>query len=144
MNTKNNLLEKYYNGETTEEEERLLKSEILALDSETAEKDIFGYFENEAVLPDDLEESVFKSIQAGNRKERKRKYRIYSVTSVAASVLVILSIFLNVKEQKHKKMEDNFLVLEEALFAVSKSIQPEEEKDMLVLWVDDNVEIIIN
>jgi hypothetical protein len=34
--------------------------------------------------------------------------------------------------------------MEQALFQVSKSIQPEEQEEMLVLWVDDNVEIIIN
>jgi len=34
--------------------------------------------------------------------------------------------------------------MEKALFQVSESIQPDEQEEMLVLWVDDDVEIIIN
>jgi hypothetical protein len=41
-------------------------------------------------------------------------------------------------------MENDFFVLEEALFRISESIQPEEQNEMLVLWVDENVEIIVN
>ena len=80
MKTKDNLLEKYYRGETTEEEEILLKSEILTSDLKTVEKDIFRFFSYESTVPDGLEESVFESIR---EKERKTKYRhiwIYSFT----------------------------------------------------------------
>ena len=72
MKTKDNLLEKYYRGETTEEEERLLKSEILLSELNAVELDIFGYFSSEASLPDGLEESVFENIL---KKERKGKTR---------------------------------------------------------------------
>jgi hypothetical protein len=40
-------------------------------------------------------------------------------------------------------MENDFFVMEHALYQISESIQPEEQEEMLVLWVDDNVEIII-
>jgi succinate dehydrogenase flavin-adding protein (antitoxin of CptAB toxin-antitoxin module) len=144
MKTKDNLLEKYYRGETTEEEELALKSEFLSSDLETVEKDIFGYFRNEAKIPDGLEDSVFESIREKEEKRKSRRVWIYSVTSVAASILLIISIFTGIQAERKQKMENDFFVLEEALFRISESIQPEEQNEMLVLWVDENVEIIVN
>lgn len=144
MKTKDNLLEKYYRGETIEEEEIVLKSEILSSNLSSVEKDIFGYFSHEAEVPDSLEESVFESIREKERKSKNRRIWIYSFTSVAASVLIVLSVFLGNRADKNQKMENEFFVMEEALFRISESIQPEELDEMLVLWVDDNVEIIVN
>lgn len=144
MKTKDNLLEKYYRGETTEEEEDVLKSEILLSGLDSVEKDIFRYFSFEAAVPDDLEQSVFEAISQKKRKGKNRRIWIYSFSSAAASVLIILSIFLGIRAEKNQKMENDFFVLEDALFRVSESIQPEEESEMLVLWVDENVEIIVN
>lgn len=144
MKTKDNLLEKYYKGETSEEEEKLLKSEILSSGPDSAEKDMFLYFSNEAAVPDGLEESVFEKIRGKEEKSRTRRIWIYSLTSAAASLLILLSIFLGIQAERNQKMENEFFVLEEALFRISESIQPEEDSEMLVLWVDENVEIIVN
>lgn len=144
MKTKDNLLEKYYKGESTEEEEKVLKSDILSSGLETVEKNIFSYFRNQATLPENLEESIFETIRAGERKRKARRIWIYSFTSAAASVLFVLSIFMGIRADKKQKMENEFFVLEEALFRISESIQPEEQNEMLVLWVDENVEIIVN
>lgn len=144
MKTKDNLLEKYYKGETTEEEELILKTEILSSDFDIVENDIFGYFRNEAAIPDNLEESVFENIRDKEGKRKSRRMWIFSVTSAAASVLIVVSIFLGIRAEKMQKMENEFFVLEEALFRISESIQPEEENEMVVLWVDENVEIIVN
>jgi hypothetical protein len=144
MKTKDNLLKKHYRGETTEEEELALKSEFISSDLETVEKDIFGYFRNEAKIPDGLEDSVFESIREKEEKRKSRRVWIYSVTSEAAAILLILSIFTGIQAERKQKMENDFFVLEEALFRISESIQPEEQNEMLVLWVDENVEIIVN
>jgi ribosomal protein L20 len=144
MKTKDNLLEKYYRGESTEEEEKVLKSELLSSGLETVEKNIFSYFRNQATLPKNLEESIFENIRTRERKRKARRIWIYSITSAAASVLIILSIFLGIRDSQNQKMENEFFVLEEALFRISESIQPEEQNEMLVLWVDENVEIIVN
>lgn len=144
MKTKDNLLEKYYRGETTEEEEKELKTKILSSGLDSVENDIFGYFRHEAGVPDNLEESIFENIRIKERKNKKRRVWIYSITSAAASVLVILSIFLGIQDDKNQKLENEFFVLEEALFRISESIQPEKQNEMLVLWVDENVEIIVN
>ncbi|WP_372948027.1 hypothetical protein [Mariniphaga sp.] len=144
MKTKDNLLEKYYRGETTEEEEKVLKSEVMSSDLDSVEKNIFGYFRHDASVPDDLEDSIFINIRKKERKSKSRRMWIYSMTSAAASVLIILSIFLGIRAERNQKMENEFFVLEEALFRISKSIQPEEQNEMLVLWIDENVEIIVN
>lgn len=144
MKTKDNLLEKYYRGETSEEEEKHLKAEILTSDLDSVEKDIFRYFSYEAIIPEGMEETVFGNILRKERKGKTRRVWIYSLTSAAASILIMLSIFTGIQAEKKQKMENDFFVLEEALFRISESIQPEEQNDMLVLWVDENVEIIIN
>lgn len=69
---------------------------------------------------------------------------IYRISSAAAVLLIALTVFLSYQAQKNAKMENQFFVMEQALYHVSESIQPEEENEMLVLWVDENVEIIIN
>jgi hypothetical protein len=144
MKTKENLLEKFYKAETTEEEENVLKSEILSSDLDSVEKAIFRYFSKEAAAPEGLEESVFENIRAKVRKGKTRRMWLFSLTSAAASVLIALNIFLGIRAEKNYKLENEFFVLEDALFRISESIQPQNENDMLVLWVDENVEIIVN
>ncbi len=138
------LLDKYYKGETSPEEEKELKAWFAENENDSAEKDMFGYFENESFVPDDLEESLFSGLTKKNRKTKILKVQFFTIVSAAAAVLIIVSIFLNVQTKKNAKMENNFLVMEKALFQVSESIQPAEQEEMLVLWVDDDVEIIIN
>ena len=138
------LLDKYYRGETSSEEENELKALIADIETDSVEKDLFGYFKNENFVPDDLEESLFSGLTEMNRTTKILKIRFFSIASAAAAIIVIVSIFLNLQTKKNAIMENNFLVMEQALYQVSESIQPEEQKEMLVLWVDDDVEIIIN
>jgi hypothetical protein len=136
------LLDKYYSGETSEEEENLLKTEILESEEKVAEKELFSYYSAGANLPDGLEESLFRIIEEKTRRKNKR-IRIYSISSVAAAFLTVVSLYTGYLREK--RTEKEFFIMEQALARVSDSLQPEAEMpDMLVLWVDDNVEIIIN
>jgi hypothetical protein len=144
MKTKNNLLDKYYKGETSVKEEEQLKTEILSGEAISAEKDIFGYYREAGFVPNGLEESVFEGFQAHLQKKKNRRLWAYKLTSVAASILIIMGIFIGNKIARNQQLENNFSLMEQALQQVSESIQPEEEREMLVLWVDDEVEIIIN
>lgn len=141
---KKNLLNKYYKGESTCEEEIKLKEEILAEKTHSSEKDIFEYFQREGDIPEDLEKNILSGFEEKLRKKLDIRIRLISFTSAAAVILIALSIYLDFRNVKQQKIEDNFFVMEQALFQVSKSIQPEEQDEMLVLWVDENVEIIIN
>jgi hypothetical protein len=69
---------------------------------------------------------------------------LYGFISAAAVIVVILSVYLNFRANEKARIENNFFVMEQALFQVSESIQPAEQEEMLVLWVDNDVEIIIN
>ena len=55
MKTKDNLLKKYYKGETSLEEEKQLKELMLQEDILSAEKDIFDFYTEAGKVPDDLE-----------------------------------------------------------------------------------------
>ena len=145
MTHQENMLDKYYRGETSLEEERELKTAVSESKTESAEKDIFSFYENEAKVPEGLEDDLFAGIEKHAVKKKSIRMQLYSVISAAAVVLIVLTVFLDVRSKKQTKLEDQFFVMEQALFQVSESLQPEPEPDdMLVLWVDDDVEIIIN
>ena len=138
-----NLLKKYYSGDTSLEEEKQIKKEFLESSSSLPEKDIFTYYEGQGSIPDGLEEQMVKAIYSKETKRYAIKRNLLKLSS-AAVVLVVLSIFLNVRSQKKQHMEDQFFEMERAMFQISESLQPEMPDEMVVLWVDDNVEIIIN
>jgi hypothetical protein len=139
-----NLFDKYYKGETSVEEENDFKKLVLSEETDSAEKDIFEYFRLENAVPGNLEETIFSGIENELCRKKTNKIRLYSLSSAAAVILVLLSVYVDFRKEQNAKIENDFFVMEQALFQVSKSIQPEEQEEMLVLWVDDNVEIIIN
>lgn len=145
MTQQNNLLDKFYKGESSHEEEKELKSLIRDSDEHRAEQDIFEYFSASASIPEGLEDDLFAVVQEKTVKRSVIRRRIYSAISAAAVVLVVLTFFLDFRNNKRTQMEDDFFVMEQALFQISESLQaPQEPDEMLVLWVDNDVEIIIN
>lgn len=138
------LLKKYYSGETSLQEEKELKKQILNEESGSSEKDVFGYYQNESFVPNNLEESIFSKLEEKQQKGKTLRMRMYSIVSAAAVILVILSIYIDFRKTRNTRLENDFFVMEQALFQVSESIQPYEQEEMFVLWVDNNVEIIIN
>lgn len=145
MKKQDSLLDKYYKGETSIEEEKELKTLVFENEENISEKMVFEYFENEASVPDNLEEDIFSSVVNNQIKKRIIRRKLYSAISAAAVVLIALSVYLDIRSNRKMEMEDNFFVMEQALFQISESIQPpQEQEEMLVLWVDDDVEIILN
>lgn len=144
MTDREKLLSKYYKGETSLDEEKLLKQLSGESGFSDAEQDMLGYFESESAIPDDLESSLFAGIEDAHKKRKERKMRWYSITSAAAVVAIVVTVFINVRNNHRMKIENDFLVMEQALFQVSESLQPEEPEEMFILWVDDDVEIIVN
>ncbi len=141
MTKQEKLLNKYYNGETSLIEEKELKVLFLEDDDQTPEQDIFGYFEDESNLPLDLEEHIFAKLETKEKRKKTIRMRLYSLSSAAAVIVILLSIYL---DSRNTKIEDDFFVMEQALFQISESIQPDIQEEMFVLWIDDDVEIIIN
>lgn len=142
MKTKDKLLERYYNGETTLEEEKLLKNLVFEEEEPSAEKDAFNWYQSEGAIPEELELSVYESLRLKDKNHNLRR-KIYGIGAIAASIVLIFSLYLNIHAERKRKIESEFFVMERALFQVSESLQPYKEDGMLVLWVDDNVEILI-
>ncbi len=138
------LLKKYYNGETEADEEKILRENIAEENEDSAEKEMFSYFNTMAKVPENLENDLFEVVTATQIKKKTQKMQIYRIVSVAAVFAVVVSIFLGIRSAENKKTEREFAMMEKALFQVSESIQPQEQEEMIVLWVDDEVEIIIN
>ncbi|HOF54888.1 MAG: hypothetical protein WBK43_01575 [Prolixibacteraceae bacterium] len=135
-------LERYYRGETSLEEEKLLKEEIMAAEGNSPEKDFFSLCAGESQLPPGLEKEIFAKVDGEIRRKRTR-IRLYSLISVAASLALIITLYSGYRTGQ--KNEVDFQIIEQALYNVSEILQPElEEPEMLVLWVDNNVEIIVN
>jgi hypothetical protein len=97
------LLAKYYNGETTGEEEDILRVFFTAGDvppGYEAEIDIFSFYNNAVEVPepsDDLEVRIFAGIDNADEQPGKRTNRKYFVTflsSAAAIAVLMLSYFI--------------------------------------------------
>lgn len=144
MKTKNNLLEKYYRGETTLEEEAWLKQEFSGQDTPSAEKDIFGFYDETIPVPENLEEQIMEGWEAKRHQKQSQMKWLISLSSAAAAIVLAVSIFFHLQKVENTRIENQFFVMEQALYSVSETLQPQEQEEMLVLWVDENVEIIIN
>jgi hypothetical protein len=103
------LVEKYYNGESTEEEENTLK-EFFRMNSVPegyeAEKEIFSYYNGPEDIPEpsiDFEARIMAGIDASVRVTGTQKARrnFISVMSVAAGLILLAgSYFLFVKRSE--------------------------------------------
>lgn len=138
------LLKKYFSGETESEEEKFLRESVAGEDGDSPEKEMFSYFRAMAKAPENLENDLFEGMTQTQTKRKMLKMQIFRFASVAAVFAVVVSIFLGIRSAENKKTEREFAMMEKALFQVSESIQPQEQEEMIVLWVDDEVEIIIN
>lgn len=143
MKTQEDLLNKYFSGETSAEEEADLRKGVLA-DEDSAEKDMMEYFSLMGKVPENLEEQIFASVTQTQTKGRTLKMLIYRIAAVAAVLAVVVTVYFGFRSAENKRLEKEFFVMEQALTQVSKSIEPQEQEEMIVLWVDNDVEIIIN
>lgn len=101
------LLEKYYNGETSLEEERIL-SELFCGDETIpgyeAEKEIFRHYGEMTIIPapaDDLEKKIMDSIDGYEmkRKQTLRRVRLYSSISIAAAIALFAVFYFFLKQK---------------------------------------------
>ena len=109
------LLERYFDGDTSLEDEKILKDffqgksippHLVSL------KDSFDYFSKEKTK-EELDESFdqklltkINHIELNNKRQIRQKY-IYYVSGIAASVLIIISIFTNI-DPFSSKFKDTF------------------------------------
>lgn len=136
------LLDKYYNGETNLEEEKTIREEVSEMTESDSVRDVFAYYDSAERVPEEVLEEIFESLEKKGKK-RRMPYWVYSATAAAASLIFFLMAW-SIHQNKINR-EQQFALMEEALVSVAEGLQPaDEEQEMLVLWVDENVEIIIN
>jgi hypothetical protein len=100
------LLEKYYKGESSLEEEKILKDYFSSHDVHSdliADKDIFLYqvqeTENLKVLPD-ISEDIWNSIAETNTPKLHKNNKLnYFYLRIAASVIILLASYFVLKNQ---------------------------------------------
>lgn len=136
------MWDKYYEGGTTPEEEEGIRNELDASGEDLPERAIFAYYNNQrSPVPDAMEGYLFSRMEENTKKKRIR-YLLWPLASAAVLVLAFTLYTGYLEQQRNSK---NLQMMEQALSALSWSLQPEpEEPAMLVLWVDNHVEVIIN
>ncbi len=105
------LLEKYYDGSSSADEEKkmleLLKHENLPSEFSEDRMMITGLFGNEEIPEPspDLDERIMTSIDESerNRKIISGKRRLYSIISVAAAILIIISFWFILEDNSRVK-----------------------------------------
>jgi hypothetical protein len=128
----NTLTSKYKAGETSRQEELYLQKNSTKI--ENAQKDIFRYIQHhKKKAPRDFNE---KQWQIFELKQKRRKIRRYSIISVAASVLIVVSLLLINTPQKEMDYLEKQALLEEALLMIENAEQDNQET---VLYEDEMV-----
>ncbi|MBU1013037.1 MAG: hypothetical protein KKG99_08515 [Bacteroidetes bacterium] len=109
------LLEMYFDGDTSLEDEKILKEFFQGenLPPHLASlKDSFNYFSQEKTkdeLDESFDQKLFAQInnfETSNKRQIRRRY-IYYISGIAASILIIISIFTNI-DPFSSKMKDTF------------------------------------
>ncbi len=117
------LLEKYYNGETSIEEEEILRkffSQKEIPEHLVADAGMFRFFgrEHDAGLPGMLEQRLIGTIPGGKDARRERaeppgrdfqmkpvlRLRYYWLSGVAAAILILAGIFVDQKVRRNSSM----------------------------------------
>ena len=123
------LLQKYFNGESTTEEERILENYFRSgnvADELQEYKDFFcgisdltGTFEDS-----NIEDEVMNYILENENLDKTRyRWLWQTVTGVAASVIVILGGFLFYYQQQQKPFEDTFKDPKEAFAYAQQTLK---------------------
>lgn len=95
------ILQKFYQGETSLEEERLLREHFLRDEAaaniqELKSQFLHGEEESRKSLPGSFDDDVIRAIQLRERKQKvSKRTTIFYVSGVAATVLLMISIFFH-------------------------------------------------
>src|SRR5689334_8325966 len=117
LKTIKDLLEKYYDGATSIEEERIIKEYMRRSDvpAELAlDKELFCFLsegENGDMLNSDIEKKVTQLIDLEEKKERKQRFIGFGlkIATIAASISVIIICYLFIYQQLHElKLKDSY------------------------------------
>lgn len=130
-----NLIDKYWDGNSSLEEEKQLKNRIH--DESDIEGIYFNYLNRENIVPLNLEESVWNAINDNQNKPFLNKQTWW----IAASIVLLLSLTSTLVVQKRQTLlEQEFALIEETLFHVSGELNHSTINE--VLYQDDFIVIV--
>ncbi|WP_010136994.1 hypothetical protein [Ochrovirga pacifica] len=131
------LLEKYYLGETSLEEEKKLKELLLTLPDDSKfelEKEMFSSYnqqEEELVVPSSLETDTISVISEQSDKKVKIRKLLWIPTTIAASWLLFMMFYKQPEKETlilaeiFNKEQEAYNTTKETLFYVSKVMNSE-------------------
>lgn len=148
------ILERYFHGESSLSEERSLKAFFKKEDLPAHLADLREQFlvfeqEREEVLPDDFDDNLFKAIEKEEKsKKASKRAVIYYVGSVAATILIILTIFIRfdplARNTQTMQAEEAFAEASQVLYFVSGKFMQGTNKLGTVGQFNDNVSKLEN
>lgn len=132
--SKNKLKEKFWSGETTTEEDALIKK---LTDVNSAEKAYFSFVSQSQKIPENLEKDIWDTIK--NRRSLSK--RLLFKWAVAASVVVAISLtgFIKIHQRK-VKLENQFSIIEQTMHHVSYELTNTHTTDVIY---EDNFIVIV-
>ena len=147
------LVEKFFDGETTVEEEKVLRAYFAKENVPRQFVDVKSYFmalekESEPVLEEDFDQHLFEKMEGDTTRERKIKQWAYSIMATAAAVLLLLWIGTKVSSNQlpYGTINDPALAFNEARKALdmtavemNKGLLPAEKT---VNTIDKNLQLI--
>ncbi|MCK5170760.1 MAG: hypothetical protein KAQ75_12855, partial [Bacteroidales bacterium] len=107
------LLERYYNGDTTSAEEKILREYFSSdiIDKEfVADKDIFLYQTHEKDISDnmpDISDEIWNNINKNEKGKLKKNNNLrYIFLRIAASIIILTGSFFLLKNQVFNKNQN--------------------------------------
>ncbi|MEQ8546808.1 MAG: hypothetical protein RIC03_02805 [Cyclobacteriaceae bacterium] len=134
------LIAKYLAGETTLEEEEILFSGNT---QQTEMKHWFGYLhEKRAKAPAHLKDNLLAAIEAQKLKKLKKRRFLVSISSLAASIVIIVAVSIGYSSSQQKSYEEKEALLKEALSMFPAEHEPPTaqrilyEDDMVIIYTE--------
>lgn len=141
------LINLYFQGDTTLEEEKYLKINNCEENINLSERMLFAYFEHNSSVPDDLEDLLFLGIQQREQAKKRLRGNRIAFWSTAAAALVLFFAVFSLQKTENRGLslseEEQFALLEQALGQVSYSLQSPEDDALIVVFQDDDIELIM-
>lgn len=143
MEDKNEILKRYYRGESTLEEERLLKEAYRQ--KELPDDPMLAFNQSETVIPPELPDMIRQNIHA-NQQRRTGVLRVI-LGSIAASLILIVSLRSLIQDNNPHQVQlsDNLKKerFEDALRVIGNVLEEEKPDVQKVLYEDHNLIIAI-
>jgi hypothetical protein len=131
------LIGKFWNGETSLEEEKFLKQTWDDADADSPDKTYFDFIGHQPEAPVSLENEIWEKLQVHTPFRRLPLFK----WSVAASLTLLIGIGAYVGHQHQmEKRRNQFVLLENTLNYVSKQVDPNAGRDVLY---EDNLIVIV-